>query len=187
MSMIIRIVLIIVLVGLLVWNYRSGLNKQAQETKPVPQGQAAPDVKPAETKNPESKPTESAVPVSDTKAPEGKAGEIAEISVDELSKVLAAKTSATLIDVRETDEYTADHVPGAILYPLSTLNPEEVVKLIKKHDLKEKKFYLICRSGKRSKDAAERFQKAGAANPVNVTGGTNAWIDAGNKTAKGKE
>lgn len=44
---------------------------------------------------------------------------IAEISVSELEQLIAA--GAKVIDVRESDEFAAGHVPTAISIPLSTV------------------------------------------------------------------
>ena len=47
--------------------------------------------------------------------------------------------------------------------------------------------YVICRSGSRGRQAAEKFQAAGYPNVVNVEGGTLAWERAGFAGGPGKE
>jgi rhodanese-related sulfurtransferase len=95
---------------------------------------------------------------------------ISEIEVSTLSARVAA--GALLIDVREPDEYSAGHVPGAQLMPLATV-PDHL-------DLfrTDGPTYLICKSGGRSMRACEIAAGEGY-DVVNVTGGTGAWIDSG--------
>lgn len=79
---------------------------------------------------------------------------------------------ALLLDVRAQDEWDAGHAPLALHVPARRL-PERVAKLPKGKDL-----ILICRSGGRSKAAAEVLADKGV--PVaNVTGGMRAWAKAG--------
>ena len=68
-----------------------------------------------------------------------------ETTVAELSSV----PSAYVVDVREIDEYTEGHIPGAVNVPLSTLadafesiTPEQTV-------------YVVCQLGGRSARACE--------------------------------
>jgi rhodanese-related sulfurtransferase len=108
--------------------------------------------------------------VSDTNVPE--------IDVDELAQ--KREEGAPLIDVREPDEYTSAHVPGAQLIPLGTVaeNLHEVPT--------GETVYVICAKGGRSYRAAEFYRTQGI-DAVNVAGGTGAWIDAGQPTATGME
>jgi rhodanese-related sulfurtransferase len=95
---------------------------------------------------------------------------IPEISVDDLAEQLAA--GARLVDVREPGEYAAGHVPGAVLVPLATV-PDNVDAF-----RGDGPVYVICRSGGRSMKACE-YVAAQGLEPVNVAGGTLAWIDSG--------
>lgn len=104
--------------------------------------------------------------------------EVPEIDVAELAKLRAA--GATLIDVREPDEYTEAHVPGAVLVPLATI-PERLDAVPEAGPV-----YVICAKGGRSYRAAE-FYRAQGIYAVNVTGGTTAWIEAGEPTSVGME
>jgi phage shock protein E len=78
-----------------------------------------------------------------------------------------------LIDVRETTEYEYEHIPGALLLPLSFLN-ETLFPLIE-----GKKVVFICQVGKRSAAAQKQVAKEGIVNTVNLIGGIDAWRDAG--------
>ena len=92
--------------------------------------------------------------------------DVPEIDVDELERRLAA--GATLVDVREPDEYDQVRVPGGILDDVPA----------------EGTFFVICAKGGRSMAAAE-FLRTEGRDAVNVAGGTTAWVDAGLPTESG--
>lgn len=102
-----------------------------------------------------------------------------EIEIPELSARLEQKTP--LLDVRMPDEYEEAHVPGAFLIPLPEL-PERVGELA---DV-EGELLVICKAGGRSAKACE-FLRTHGLTAVNVAGGTDAWIEAGNATVSGPE
>ena len=104
--------------------------------------------------------------------------QIPEIDVDELARRRA--DGALVIDVRQPDEYDEGHVPGARLIPLG-----EVGQRLDEVPV-DGEVLVICRSGGRSLKAAEVMATAGR-QPVNVAGGTLAWIDAGHPVAHGSE
>lgn len=78
------------------------------------------------------------------------------------------KEQPNIIDVRETDEYDAGHVPGAKNLPLSSLaeNYDVLSRL--------EKYYLICQGGGRSARACSFLSALGYL-VVNVEGGTKSW------------
>jgi len=77
-----------------------------------------------------------------------------------------------LLDVREDDEWTAGHAPGARHIPLGELSARagEVPQ--------DELIYVICRSGGRSGRAAQALAGAGW-RAVNVAGGMQDWAAAG--------
>jgi rhodanese-related sulfurtransferase len=99
-----------------------------------------------------------------------------EIDVSELAERL--REGARLIDVREPDEYTRGHVPGAVSVPLATV-PDQL-------DLFRgpSPTYVICQAGGRSRRACE-FVEAHGIDAVNVKGGTGAWTASGRETVSG--
>lgn len=100
-----------------------------------------------------------------------------EISVQELKAILG---EVSLVDVREPDEYVQAHVPGAYLIPLATVP-------VRNNELdKSQTHYIICKSGARSAKAAE-FLIAQGFDAVNISGGTMAWIDAGESVHTGDQ
>lgn len=102
--------------------------------------------------------------------------DVPEIDVDELEGRLAA--GATLVDVREPDEYDEVRVPGGILVPLQSV-PDRLDEVPA-----DGTFYVICAKGGRSMVAAE-FLRGEGRDAVNVAGGTTAWVDAGLPTESG--
>ncbi|MDO4042499.1 rhodanese-like domain-containing protein [Clavibacter michiganensis] len=84
---------------------------------------------------------------------------------------LAASAGATIIDVREPDEYAAGHARSAVNVPLSELG--ERIDGIPA----DRPVHFICQSGGRSARATEALTACGI-DAIEVTGGTTAWIDA---------
>ena len=82
-----------------------------------------------------------------------------------------------LIDVREANEFEEVHASNAKHHALSELDIDAIAK---QYQLSEStKFYIICKSGGRSMRAAEAFFDAGFKGPINVSGGTLAWVNSG--------
>ncbi len=78
-----------------------------------------------------------------------------------------------LIDVREADEYEEVHVKGAEFFPLSKIRRGELPQ----ED--DRQTAVICRSGGRSAQACEIFEREGFEECINIDGGTMAAEDAG--------
>lgn len=73
-----------------------------------------------------------------------------------------------LADVRETDEWQAGHLEGAIHVPLSDLaDAKEKLN-------KEQEYYVMCHSGARSAMACQQLARDGY-KVTNVMGGISAW------------
>ena len=101
---------------------------------------------------------------------------INEVSVAELEVALAA--GARVIDVRETDEYVAGHVPGAVHIALATV-PEHIGAF-----MGDGVAYVICKAGGRSMNAC-RFLEEQGIEAINVAGGTMDWIVGGRAVVAG--
>ena len=77
-----------------------------------------------------------------------------------------------LIDVRQPEEYRAQHIPGAKLVPLMELE----ARIDEVEGAPEANKIFLCRSGGRSARAAGFFGEArGLANTFNVVGGMLGW------------
>jgi rhodanese-related sulfurtransferase len=95
-----------------------------------------------------------------------------ELSAQQVADLLNAR-QILLVDVREPDEYAAQRISGALLFPLSTLDalalPPEAPRRVVFH----------CGSGKRSALAAQACLAAGFPRAAHMTGGIGAWKSAG--------
>ncbi|HHB81117.1 MAG TPA: hypothetical protein ENK83_05140, partial [Aliiroseovarius sp.] len=80
-----------------------------------------------------------------------------------------------LVDVRETREYEAEHIAGALLLPMSSLDPDYFPVL------PGRRVVLHCAIGKRSQAAAKVLAAAGP-EVAHMHGGLDAWKDAGLET-----
>ena len=78
-----------------------------------------------------------------------------------------------LVDVREPSEFEKEHIPGALLLPLSSFDPELFPVLT------GKKVVLYCAIGKRSEAAGKMLLGEGHLEVVHMSGGLQAWKDAG--------
>lgn len=94
------------------------------------------------------------------------------ITVQEAAERTRNGGSALLVDVREADEWQAGHVPWAVHLPLSALGgplPPDVAG---------RPLVLVCRSGNRSRQAAELLVAQGI-EAVDVMDGMIEWARAG--------
>jgi len=96
---------------------------------------------------------------------------VPEISVQELKRRRDAGESLQLVDVREPWECAIVSLPGAIPIPLQQL-PRRLKELSSEGEV-----VAMCKSGGRSRRAAELLQSAGFGKVANLTGGIDAWID----------
>ncbi|MDE2333634.1 MAG: rhodanese-like domain-containing protein [Rhodospirillales bacterium] len=78
------------------------------------------------------------------------------------------KREIVLIDVREPAEYAAEHIHGALLFPLSDFDPACL-------PASGRRIVLHCGSGKRSAMAVQRCLEAGVAVDTHMPGGIQAW------------
>ncbi len=84
----------------------------------------------------------------------------------------ALGADATIIDVREPDEYADARVSGATNIPLSTL-PGRIAEVPS-----DRTVYVMCLSGGRSARATAFLRDAGL-DAVDVEGGITRWYQAG--------
>ncbi len=96
--------------------------------------------------------------------------QIPAIEITDIAQEL--ERGSILIDVREQHEWDAGHAPDALHFPLQRLHTMHT-------ELSAGTRYLaICRSGSRSRVAAELLLRLGYT-AVNVRGGMLAWEEAG--------
>jgi phage shock protein E len=86
---------------------------------------------------------------------------------------LQGRDDVLILDVREQSEYDAGHIPGVTLIPLNDV-PNRLSEIPK-----DKPVIVTCRSGNRSGQATDLLRQQGYTNVHNMTGGLNAWQQAG--------
>jgi rhodanese-related sulfurtransferase len=103
---------------------------------------------------------------------------IREVNVEQTRARLSANPDAKLIDVREDNEWDADHAAGAehlgkgiIERDIETQVPDKSTELI-----------LYCGGGYRSALAADVLQRMGYTNVFSMAGGWKAWKESGAPT-----
>lgn len=88
--------------------------------------------------------------------------------------------SVNLVDVREPNEYTEAHVPGALLIPLGQVAARAAE--VPAGD----PVYVICRSGARSQRGASTLDAAGR-HAISINEGTLGWIRRGRPVVTGPD
>ncbi len=83
---------------------------------------------------------------------------------------------AVLVDVRETSEFEQEHIPGALLQPMSVFDPELFPTV------PGKKVVLHCAVGKRSQAAGKMLLQQGHVDVIHMSGGINSWKEQGFET-----
>ncbi|WP_038057408.1 rhodanese-like domain-containing protein [Thermus amyloliquefaciens] len=101
----------------------------------------------------------------------GPKGSYQNVGPEELYRALEA--GAVVVDVRTPQEFASGHVPGALNLPV------EAIAQWGDSLPKDKPVYLYCRSGNRSRQAAEYLKKKGYTNLYNLEGGVLAIERAG--------
>lgn len=102
---------------------------------------------------------------------------------EQVREQLKEDQSAELIDVRTPVEYREVHAEGARNVPLDMLDPAD----LKAYGDPDRRLYLICRSGSRSRQACQKLISAGQTNVVNVEGGTQEWKSQGLPVLRGEK
>ncbi len=93
-----------------------------------------------------------------------------QITMQEAVEMMAEEENYIILDVRTESEFASGHIPGAILIPNETIGTEEIAQLPDKDQL----ILVYCRSGNRSKQAADKLARLGYTNIVEF-GGINSW------------
>ena len=93
-----------------------------------------------------------------------------QISQDEAMEMMARDDGHVVVDVRRQDEYDAGHIPGAILIPNESIGCDSPEALPDYDQI----ILIYCRTGNRSKQAAEKLAAMGYTN-IYEFGGINTW------------
>lgn len=101
----------------------------------------------------------------------GETKTVEQVPVEKVSEIL--NDEIQFVDVRRVAEHASGHAPNTINIPLDKLSGE----LDKLNP--DAPTYVICQGGYRSSLGTSVLENAGFKEIYNVTGGTQAWIDAG--------
>ncbi len=93
-----------------------------------------------------------------------------QITAEEAKKIMDSGEKHIVLDTREQDEFDEGHIPNAILIPYTEIENKAEEMLPDK----DKLILVYCRSGRRSKIAAEALSKLGYTN-VKEFGGIIDW------------
>ena len=92
------------------------------------------------------------------------------ITAEEAKRIMDTEEGYVFLDVREQDEYDAGHISGAILIPYTQIEAKANEMLPDKDQL----ILVYCRSGRRSKIAAEALAELDYTN-IKEFGGILDW------------
>lgn len=93
-----------------------------------------------------------------------------QVTTAEAVNIMQTEENYVILDVRTAQEFASGHIPGAVLLPNETIGTEDILLLPDKDQL----ILVYCRSGNRSKQAAEKLAQLGYTNIVEF-GGINSW------------
>ena len=92
------------------------------------------------------------------------------ITAEEAKKIMDTETDYVILDVRTQEEYDQGHIPGAIVIPDTEIKVRAEEELPDKDEM----ILVYCRSGRRSKNAAQILVELGYTNILEF-GGILDW------------
>lgn len=92
------------------------------------------------------------------------------VSMNEIVQIMNENENYIILDVRTMEEFNQGHIPNAICIPNETINENTINELPNKEQL----ILIYCRSGNRSKQAADKLIKLGYINLIEF-GGIIDW------------
>jgi rhodanese-related sulfurtransferase len=93
---------------------------------------------------------------------------------------MSAKRKAKILDVRTPEEVAEGHLLGSTTVNFLSPDFSKEVEALNKN----KTYLLYCRSGSRTRKAADAMQKMGFKHVYMLEGGINAWKEAGKEVVK---
>ena len=94
-----------------------------------------------------------------------------QITASEAKKMMDEQEEILILDVREQSEYNEGHIPGAALLPVGTISEDTAAAVIGNKDTV---VLVYCRSGNRSKTAAQALADLGYTQ-IYEFGGIRDW------------
>ena len=92
------------------------------------------------------------------------------ISQEKAVEMMEQEEDCIIVDVRTMDEFKTGHIPGAVCIPNETIGDERPPELSNLYQI----ILIYCRSGNRSRQAAEKLAGLGYKN-VYEFGGIRDW------------
>lgn len=92
------------------------------------------------------------------------------ITANEAKEIMDTQSDYIILDVRTQEEFAQGHIPNAVLIPDYEIETKATSMLTDKNQL----ILVYCRSGRRSKNAAEKLVKLGYTN-IKEFGGIIDW------------
>lgn len=96
--------------------------------------------------------------------------EYGQMNMKDAAAAMAGDSGYILLDVRTREEYEQGHIPGAVNLPNEEIGETQPSLLPDQ----EQTIYIYCRSGRRSKQAAENLSQLGYTNLIEI-GGIMDW------------
>lgn len=93
-----------------------------------------------------------------------------QISQEEAMEMMKNESDYVIVDVRTMEEYLEGHIPDAICIPVESITNQQPSQL---PDLNQT-ILVYCRSGNRSKQAAQKLLELGYSK-IYEFGGINTW------------
>ena len=108
--------------------------------------------------------------------------EFKSVEADEFENIIS-NPSVVLLDVRTADEFAESHIENAVNINVAQVNfSDEALNKLPKN----KTIAVYCRSGRRSKMAANELTKLGF-QVVELDKGFHSWIDSNKQVVNGTE
>jgi rhodanese-related sulfurtransferase len=109
------------------------------------------------------------------------------MSIHEVDPVVVADWlaagGASLVDVREADEFRREHIKGSRSMPLGAFDVPAFQDQVGREP--SRKVVLLCSSGARARQAAQAITEAAGAEVWLLAGGLQAWKRAGLEVERG--
>lgn len=102
---------------------------------------------------------------------EKKKAEYQQITQQEAKEMMEEDSEVIILDVREQFEYESGHIQNAVLLPVGEIDQDTAKNVIPE---KDSVVLVYCRSGNRSKVAAETLAELGYTQ-IYEFGGINTW------------
>lgn len=93
------------------------------------------------------------------------------VSFKEAKDIMDSAQPSVLLDVRTEQEYIVEHAEGAVLFPLDEIDADTAARTIPDKDTAA---LVYCRTGRRSKMAADMLVRLGYTQ-VRDIGGLEGW------------